>query len=76
MIFTTRSSSTRPPHSGHEHVSIEPCTSITFFDPARRCRRSMFCVITPSIRPRRSSSASASCAPFGTLSPSAAKRSE
>ena len=47
-------------------VRIEPCTSITSSLPARSCRRSMFCVITARTSPRRSSSASARCAAFGS----------
>ena len=34
----------------------------------------MFCVITPRTTPRRSSSATASCAAFGWISESIAKR--
>ena len=45
-----------------ELVSIVPCTSTTRREPARRCRRSMFCVITASSMPRARGSASASCA--------------
>src|SRR3954462_9997593 len=33
-IPTTRWSDARPPHSGHTLHSIDPCTSITFDDPA------------------------------------------
>ena len=43
-------------------------------DPAARWRRSMFWVMTPASRPRRSSSASASWAALGRLSPSEWKR--
>ena len=57
-----------------EEVAIEPCTSTTRSEPAARCSRSTFWVITASSRPRRSSSASASWAGFGRLSPSIAKR--
>ena len=33
--------------------------------PARWCKPSTFCVISKVVRPRRSNSASAKCAPFG-----------
>ncbi len=73
-ISTTRSSSTRVPHTGHRLHSIEPCTSTTCSLPAARCSRSMFWVITPSISPRRSSSATAAWAGLGWTSRSEAKR--
>ena len=59
----------------HEEVAIEPWTSTTSSDPAARCRRSMFWVMTASTRPRRSSSAIAVWAALNRLSPSAWKRS-
>src|SRR5215218_983483 len=69
-----RSSPKDAPQSVQEEDSIDPCTSITFSEPAARCRRSMFWVITPSIRPCRSSSASAACARLGSLSASDSNR--
>ncbi len=49
----------------HSAERIEPCTSTTSRLPARECSVSMFCVTTACTRPRRSSSASATCAAFG-----------
>ena len=73
-IRLTSSYPTLPPHISQTHHSIEPCTSITFSEPAARWRRSMFWVMTPRTIPRRSSSATASWAGFGWISESIAKR--
>ena len=64
---STPADATRSPHDRHAHVAIEPCTSMSSRVPARRCSMSMFCVMTASSSPRRSSSTRARCAPLGSL---------
>ncbi len=60
--------------SRHEDVRIDPCTSTTSCDPARSWSRSMFWVTTARTKPRRSSSARARCARFGSASVSIPNR--
>ena len=67
---STRSNSSRWPHARQLADRIEPCTSTTRREPAASCRRSTFWVTIASTRPRRSSSASATCAAFGVASAS------
>ena len=61
-------------HAAAGSEPIEVHGSIGSFVPAAACSPSMFCVITASSAPRRSSSASARCALLGRLSRSEAKR--
>ena len=58
----------RPRQRRQTRRRIEPCTSTTSRLPPRSCSVSMFCVTTACTSPRRSSSASARCAAFGSRS--------
>ena len=61
-------------HRRHRPRSSDPCTSITSTAPALVCNRSMFWVMTAFTIPRRCSSATASCAGFGSTAPSMSMR--
>ena len=56
------------PQARHDDVSIEPWTSTSSRVPARRCSRSMFCVMTASSSPRALELDQRPCAPLGSLS--------
>ena len=60
-----RAAARRARSAGSATSASAPCSSTTRRLPARWCRRSTFCVITPASGPAALSAASARCAAFG-----------